>query len=578
MVVCVLCCSVPAASAATSLVRGPYLQKTSTTSTILRWRTLEATNSVVRYGLALDQLSSTASDSALTTEHRIPITGLLPDTKYYYTLESENGTILPPDPDNSFRTNPLPSTTRNVRIWVLGDSGRGNENQLAVLRGYQQFAAQTGAADLMLMLGDNAYMTGQDAEYQLRLFDVYASLLKNTTLWPTFGNHDGMSSSSSTLSGPYYDSFSLPRQAEAGGTPSGTEAYYSFDYGPVHFICLNSFDVDRSSNGTMAEWLKADLAASALPWKIAYWHHPPYSKGSHDSDRETELMQMRENIVPLLEDGGVDLVLSGHSHSYERSFLVDGHYGPSSSLTAAMIIDGKSGDSGRNEAYHKPLPIAAHRGTVYMVAGNSAEVGGGTINHPVMSHSAFQLGSLVIDVAGDELHTQLVGPDALVSDQFTLKKNCSLLGPCPKLANALSYPSSERREWGNRSGNLSALRFVDRRFEVFRAARIGRRGRSFGFSGIWGFRLPPGAGTETLNLNMISRRNLPMKLELAVSQDGVNFQEIAVLESSRGFNGNASVPLPYQFTGSLQLRLRSLPVSPRVDRLSELKLNSIFLN
>ena len=68
---------------------------------------------------------------------------------------------------------------------------------------------------------------------------------------------------------------------------------------------------------------------------IAFCHHPPYTKGSHDSDADIELMEMRQNALPILEDAGVDLVLSGHSHSYERSFLIDGHYGTSSTFTSA---------------------------------------------------------------------------------------------------------------------------------------------------------------------------------------------------------------------------------------------------
>ncbi len=64
----------------------------------------------------------------------------------------------------------------------------------------------------------------------------------------------------------------------------------------------------------MCNWLRADLAATAQEWIIAYWHHPPYTKGSHDSDAEGDLVEVRENIVPILEDFGVDLVLCGHSH------------------------------------------------------------------------------------------------------------------------------------------------------------------------------------------------------------------------------------------------------------------------
>lgn len=136
------------------------------------------------------------------------------------------------------------------------------------------------------MLGDNAYSDGTDAQYQRNLFNIYPSMLRKSVLWPTLGNHDGHSSSSSSQSGPYYASFTLSRSAEAGGVASGTEAYHSFDYGNIHFVNLNSYDVSRSPTGAMLTWLQNDLAANTKDWLIAFFHHPPYSKGSHNSDSE----------------------------------------------------------------------------------------------------------------------------------------------------------------------------------------------------------------------------------------------------------------------------------------------------
>src|SRR2546425_5664596 len=163
------------------------------------------------------------------------------------------------------------------------------------------------------------------------------------------------STSSSSQSGPYYDIFTLPKSGEAGGVASGTEAYYSFNYANIHFVCLDSIDSNRSPSGAMLTWLKADLAANTRQWLIAFWHYPPYSKGSHDSDPDTTSTQMRQYVLPILDDYGVDLVLSGHSHSYERSYLLDGHYGVSSTLTSAMIVDAGDARIDVNGAYQKPV-------------------------------------------------------------------------------------------------------------------------------------------------------------------------------------------------------------------------------
>jgi hypothetical protein len=94
--------------------------------------------------------------------------------------------------------------------------------------------------------------------------------------------------------------------------PSGTERYYAFDHGNIHFICLDSQGSGRIATDPMLRWLAADLAATTQKWIIAFWHHPPYTKGSHDSDSELELIEMRENALSILEAGGADLVVTGH--------------------------------------------------------------------------------------------------------------------------------------------------------------------------------------------------------------------------------------------------------------------------
>ena len=182
---------------------------------------------------------------------------------------------------------------------MLGDSGTADANARAVRDAFVNF---TGMQDpqLLLMLGDNAYLDGTDAEYQGAVFDMYPRFLRNAVLWPTLGNHDGHAADSASQSGPYYDIFTLPKSGEAGGVASGTEAYYSFDYGNIHFVCLESHETDRSPSGAMLTWLEADLQANDKPWLIAFWHHPPYSKGSHDSDTDGRMTDMRQNALPIL--------------------------------------------------------------------------------------------------------------------------------------------------------------------------------------------------------------------------------------------------------------------------------------
>lgn len=404
------------------LVRGPYLQQLRPEAVVVRWRTDVPTDSRVRYGAAPGQLLASISDPALTTEHLIELTGLAPSSLVYYAVRTTGIDLAGDDFDHRFHTAPPSGSRGPLRIWVLGDSGTADLAAESVRDAFTNWN-QGRRLDAWLMLGDNAYSLGTEGEYQAAVFDMYPAYLRTASLWPTFGNHDGGSASSATQTGPYYDAFSLPTGGQAGGVASGTEAYYSFDLGNVHFICLNSHDVDRDPSGLMASWLIADLAANTAEWTIAYWHHAPYTKGSHDSDAEPQLIEMREQLVPILEAGGVDLVLAGHSHSYERSVLIDGHYGLSGTLVPSMILDGGDGRPDGDGAYLKPgsepLP---NQGTVYVVAGTSGRLGGGSLDHPVMEISFAELGSLVLDIHGRHLRGTFVGADGSQGDHFGIDK------------------------------------------------------------------------------------------------------------------------------------------------------------
>ena len=405
------------------VLRGPYLQRLTADEVVVRWRTDVTSDSVVRFGNAPDGLAAIVSRSELVTEHVVVLKGLTADTQYFYSIGTSDVSLAGGDAEHYFITAPHPGARVPVRIWVIGDSGTANGDARAVRDAYE-WDADGDHTDVWLMLGDNAYGSGTDSEYQAAVFDTYPRLLRNTTVWPTFGNHDAGSASSGDQSGPYFEIFSLPKLAEAGGLPSGTEAYYSFDYANIHFICLDSQGSDRSPGGAMLSWLEADLMATDQDWIIAYWHQPPYSKVSHDSDVEMPLMEMRENALPILEWGGVDLVLSGHSHSYERSMFLDSHYGTSDTLTSEMILDAGDGEPSGDGAYEKGgLGPASNQGTVYAVAGTSGKTSkGGTLDHPVMMVSMRRLGALIIDVNANRLDARFRDDECFVGDAFSILK------------------------------------------------------------------------------------------------------------------------------------------------------------
>jgi len=403
------------------VVRGPYLQMGTPTSAVVRWRTDTMTNAVAHYGTSASNLNMIASNNTITSNHVVQLRGLSPDTRYYYSYGHDGAALGGGDTKHFFVTSPNPGALRPMRFWVLGDSGTANSNARSVRDAFYRWHGSV-TPDLLLMLGDNAYNDGTDTEYQKAVFNMYPDTLRNTFLWSTLGNHDGNTASSSSETGPYYDILTLPRNAEAGGTMSGTEAYYSFDYGMVHFVCLNSHDVSRATNGAMMLWLDGDLAATRQKWLVAFWHHPPYSKGSHDSDIDTRLVEMRENALPILESHGVDLVLCGHSHSYERSMFISGHYADSGTFGASHTVDGGDGRVDGDGAYDKENT----NGAAYVVAGSSGQTSGGTLNHAAMYLSLNALGSCAVDVDGNRMDVTFINDRGGVADHFSIVKGPKL--------------------------------------------------------------------------------------------------------------------------------------------------------
>jgi hypothetical protein len=417
-----------------SIVRGPYLQKATTNSMIIKWRTDVACDSKIMYGSSTGSLSNTEINPAFTTEHEVLINNLSPYTKYYYNVGTYSSLLLPAASDLSFVTLPVTGTIQPYRFWVIGDAGTGSNDQRAVRDAFMTYN-NNEHINGWIWLGDNAYEGGKDNEYQDNVFtNEYENIMKNTVTWPSPGNHDYNNHIPFSPAPAYYNIFSLPTNGEAGGVPSGTEKYYSYNIGNIHFISLDSYDESRNTTAPMATWLLNDLNANTLPWIIAYWHHPPYTKGTHDSDNpllyDFEMVDMRENILPILESHGVDLVLSGHSHCYERSMLLDGHYDNSNTLQPSMILDNTSGNYyAGNCPYQKHMVLnEGHKGTVFTVVGCSAKSGSPESSwpHPVMhKYTSTDLGSMLLEINNNRLDAKFIKTDGSVYDSFSIFKNMS---------------------------------------------------------------------------------------------------------------------------------------------------------
>ncbi|MCW0220096.1 MAG: Ig-like domain-containing protein, partial [Prosthecobacter sp.] len=406
-----------------TLTRVPYIQQGTSESMIFRWRSSQSVAGRVRYGVAPESLTQFVDESVASTEHTVKLTGLNPYTRYYYSVGSASDVLAGGDVEHTFVTSPISGTPVSTRIWVLGDAGTANDNQRAVRDAFYTWTGNR-TPDFWIMLGDNAYNNGTQTEFQNAVFGIYPTMLNKSPLWSCIGNHETYGGTEANGQYPYQNIHEFPTNGEAGGVPSGTEKYYAWDYGDSHFISLDSMTSSRAANGAMANWLRDDLAATTKTWIICIFHHPPYTKGSHNSDTESELIEMRQNILPILEAGGVDLVLCGHSHSYERSYFMDGHYGSSGTFSAATHV--KQTGNGRpasDGAYIKPLTGPRdHFGAVYAVAGSSGKISGGSLNHAAMFLSLNNLGSMVLDINDNRLDVTFIRENGTTPDSLTIIK------------------------------------------------------------------------------------------------------------------------------------------------------------
>ena len=186
----------------------------------------------------------------------------------------------------------LPMKNGSVKFAVIGDTGTGDKNQLAVAK--QLYASRSRFAyDFVIMMGDNLY-GGEKAVDFVRKFETpYKPLLDDgVKFYASLGNHDDPSQR-------FYQKFNMDGKR-----------YYTFRKKDVEFFVLDSTYMAPAQ----VNWLRDELKRSDAKWKISYFHHPIYSSGEkHGSERDLQTL-----VEPLFLENGVDVVFSGHEHFYER--------------------------------------------------------------------------------------------------------------------------------------------------------------------------------------------------------------------------------------------------------------------
>lgn len=187
-----------------------------------------------------------------------------------------------------------------VRLAAVGDVGTGDPEEYATAS-VMDTLDQERNFDAILLLGDNVYESGNPAQVQTKVLEPFGPVLDgDTELIAVLGNHDVRNGNG-------------PGQLAALGAPG---PWYSEEVGNTLVIALDS---NQPDNPDQLAWLRSVLDAPRPAWTIVVLHHPAYSAGSHGSDAGVQ-----DHLVPLFERYGVDLVLSGHDHDYERSQEIDG--------------------------------------------------------------------------------------------------------------------------------------------------------------------------------------------------------------------------------------------------------------
>lgn len=427
-----------------NISRGPYLQLRTQTGIQVRFNTNTSCSPHVKYGLLASNLNNVTSSSVNGTSHSLTIGGLQANTKYYYAIYN-GSTKLEGTAVNYFITTQLPNSEQKIKIWATGDCGTGSTEQVNIKNQFLNYVGNN-YIDAWLLLGDNAYNTGTDAEYQEKFFKPYQNdrIMKQSNIYPVPGNHDYANSDvkSKDHNISFFNIFSPSKNGEMGGVSSNHKEYYSFDIGNVHFVALDSYGRETTNpnayplsdilNSPQIIWLKQDLAANTKKWTILFWHHPPYTMGTHNSDTDADLMAIRKNLIPIVESYNVDLVLNGHSHNYERSKMMKNHFGLEASFSPTQhLVSTSSGyyDGSANSCPYQKKSNGSVKGTVYAVAGSS---GGNLYIQPNAPHDALPFyttaygglgGSVYIEIEGDRLDFKMISQNGSILDKFTMVKD-----------------------------------------------------------------------------------------------------------------------------------------------------------
>ena len=296
-----LCLAAGPAAPAPRIVMGPYVNRVGPSRATILWVSEPAAPAaLVRLkGGGRELLATSVSRSAL---RMAVFEDLTPATRYEYRIGGGEAAAT-----GSFVTAPPPGASDPIRFVIYGDARTYPDRHRSVT---EAIAREDPA---FVVCSGDLVTNGQVWEqWGPQFFGPAAPYLTRSVLWPVRGNHEG----DAVI---YRELFDLP----------GNELYYSFNYGNAHFIVLDCY----SERAKMLKWLKRDLAKNRAEWTFVVLHEPMFNVGGHAS------AWGREDFLPVLEEQGVDFVVAGHSHIYERFLPI----GPPGRKPLIHVVSGGGG-------------------------------------------------------------------------------------------------------------------------------------------------------------------------------------------------------------------------------------------
>ena len=282
-----------------------YVQRPTETSVTIAWRTVSTSIGTINWGLTAGNLNNTSSESSSTSQHYFDISGLNPNTLYYYQTSTDQGYTSNVDHFYTAKTD----TSTKFSFLHYGDCGYNNG-----IQGEIGQLMEADSAEFAVVAGDVDQNVGDN--YDEVFFGVYEDMLKQACHYTAIGNHDTYADNAAT----YLEDFYLPSN-----NPQSSERYYSFLWGNAKFICMDS-NIPYTTGSDQYNWLVNELTCNHSQWLFVFFHHPPWTN-AWSADYYLPFspyflyqgsVDMRTELVPLFEDYNVDFVLNGHSHCYQR--------------------------------------------------------------------------------------------------------------------------------------------------------------------------------------------------------------------------------------------------------------------